>query len=58
MLVHGLQDDLLIPETEENMTDEELEVYGIDWEALQNGRILESVHQNDQTESGTTSWIG
>ncbi len=29
MLVHGLQDDLLIPETEENMTDEELEVYGV-----------------------------
>ena len=58
MLVHGLRGDRLIPETEENMTDEELEVYGVDWEALQNGRILESVRQNEQSDTDTTSWIG
>ena len=40
------------------MTDEELEVYGVDWEALQNDRILESAQQNGRSDTNTTSWIG
>ena len=42
MLVHGLRGDQLPDFVEPHMTDEELEVYGVDWEALQNDHILES----------------
>ena len=42
MLVHGLRGDRLSDSTKEDMADEELEVYGVDWEGLQNDRILES----------------
>jgi hypothetical protein len=58
MLVHGLHGSHLPGQNEENMTDEELEVYGVDWEALQNDRILESVRQNGRSDTNTTSWIG
>jgi len=59
MLVHGLRGDRPFPDpAEENMTDEEIEVYGVDWEALQNGHILESVRRNEQSDANTTSWIG
>jgi hypothetical protein len=58
MLVHGLRGDHPFSDSaEENMTDEELEIYGIDWEALQNGHLLESVRQNKQSDTDTTSWI-
>ena len=59
MLVHGLRGDQL-PDpasAEENLTDEELEVYGVDWEALQNERILRSAQQNGQSDTGSASWI-
>lgn len=58
MLVHGLRGSHLSSPNEENMTDDELEVYGVDWEALQNVRILESARQNGRSDAGTTSWIG
>lgn len=58
MLVHGLRGSHLFDPNEENMTDEELEVYGVDWEALQNDRILESARQNGRSDTNTTSWIG
>lgn len=58
MLVHGLRGDQPFSDpVEENMTDEELEVYGVDWEALQNGHLLESVRQNEQSDTDTTSWV-
>ena len=59
MLVHGLRGDRPFSDpTGENLTDEELEVYGVDWEALQNGHLLESVRQNEQSDAHSTSWIG
>jgi hypothetical protein len=58
MLVHGLRGDRLSDATDGDMADEELEVYGVDWEGLQNDRILESARQNGQTDANTTSWIG
>jgi hypothetical protein len=57
MLVHGLRGDHLSDPAEENLTDEELEVYGVDWEALQNEHILRSAQQNGQSDTGSTSWI-
>ena len=49
MLVHGLRGGHLYGTNEEIMTDEELEVYGVDWEALQNDCILESAQQNGRS---------
>ena len=55
MLVHGLHSSHLSYPDEENVTDEELKVYGVDWEALQNDRILKSARQNGESDSNTTS---
>jgi hypothetical protein len=58
MLVHGFcGDHPFSSPAEDSMTDEELEVYGVNWEALQNDRILDSVHQNNQSDINSTSWI-
>ena len=58
MLVHGLHGNHSYFD-EENMTNKE-QVYGVDWEALQNDWILESMQQNghsdiilDQTDRAT-----
>ncbi len=55
MLVHGVRGDQL-PQ-DENLTEEEIEVYGIDWAALQDEQVLHSVHAHNSNE-GSTSWIG
>ncbi|KAJ3512101.1 hypothetical protein NLJ89_g3717 [Agrocybe chaxingu] len=54
MLVHGVRGDPL----DEMMSQEELEVYGIDWEGLRNDRLLESQQLNNGIEEGITSWVG
>jgi len=54
MLVHGLRGDY---PADMNMTDEELEVYGVDWTALQNEQLLQSAQQNGQLDTGSSSWI-
>ena len=53
MIVHGLRGDY--PDTV--MTDEELEVYGVDWPALQNDQLLASARRSGQQETGSNSWI-
>ncbi|KAK7020106.1 hypothetical protein R3P38DRAFT_3198749 [Favolaschia claudopus] len=40
------------------MTNEELEVYGVDWEGLHDESLLESRQENNTVDEGTTSWIG
>jgi hypothetical protein len=55
MLVHGIRGDQ-IPQ-HENLTEEEIEVYGVDWAALQDDHILRSVRACSSDE-GSTSWIG
>ena len=40
-----------------NITDKELEVYGVDWAALQNEQLLQSVRQNGQLDTGNSFWI-
>jgi hypothetical protein len=55
MLVHGVRGDEL-PQ-DENFADEDLEVYGVDWAALQDEQVLQSVREHNSND-GSTSWIG
>ncbi|KAF9470632.1 hypothetical protein BDN70DRAFT_982382 [Pholiota conissans] len=54
MLVHGVRGSDLT----EAMSAEELEEYGIDWEGLQDDRLLHSLQMNNEAHEGATSWIG
>jgi hypothetical protein len=56
MIVHGVRGSQL-PE-DVPMSDEELEVYGVDWEGLQDIRLLQSQQQNNDPQEGGLSWIG
>jgi len=58
MLVHGLRGDHPFSANEGGMTDEELEVYGVDWEALQSSNVLASARQSGQSDASESSWIG
>lgn len=33
-------------------------MYGVDWEALNEDRVLQSQQQNNNSEDGFTSWVG
>jgi hypothetical protein len=55
MLVHGVRGDQL---PDEDLTEEELEVYGVDWEGLQDEQLLHSQRGNNPTSEGWNSWIG
>jgi hypothetical protein len=54
MFVHGVWGDQL----PDDMTEEELEVFGVDWEGLQDERLLHSQWTNNPDSEGWTSWIG
>jgi len=56
MLVHGVRGDQLPQDP--NLTEEEIEVYGVDWAALQEDHILRSIRARSSNDSGSTSWIG
>ncbi|KAJ7803377.1 hypothetical protein B0H14DRAFT_2613395 [Mycena olivaceomarginata] len=47
----------LLPE-EENLIEEELEVYGIDWQGLRDDGVLQSQAQNNPRSKGLSSWVG
>ncbi|KAJ7149793.1 hypothetical protein C8R43DRAFT_887774 [Mycena crocata] len=51
MLVHGVRGT-------DPMANDELEVFGVDWEALHEDDLLESRQDNNLTSEGSTSWIG
>ncbi|KAF8074561.1 hypothetical protein FPV67DRAFT_1409013 [Lyophyllum atratum] len=55
MLVHGVRGGNL---HEEDLTEEELEVFGVDWEALRDETVLDSVRGNAPQREESTSWIG
>lgn len=57
MLVHGIRGSRL-PTPEEELTDEELEVYGVDWEGLDEAQLLLSLRQGAPSNEASTSWIG
>ena len=56
-LVYGVRGDY-IEATEDEMTLEELEVLGIDWEALRDDQVLASRDTNNARTEDWTSWIG
>lgn len=55
MFVHGVRGDQL---PNNDMTDEELEVFGVDWEALCDETLLHSQQTNNTDAEGWTSWVG
>jgi len=49
MFVHGVRGDQL---PDEQLNDEELEVYGVDWEGLHDETLLQSQRRNNTTNEG------
>jgi hypothetical protein len=56
MFVHGIR-GAQVPPTDD-MTAEELEVFGIDWPAFREDRLLQSLRENAPAQEEATSWIG
>ncbi|KAJ6501015.1 hypothetical protein DFH09DRAFT_1252122 [Mycena vulgaris] len=56
MLVNGVRGNQL--PAEKNLSEEELEVYGIDWAGLRDDTLLASQRENNPMSEGATSWIG
>ncbi|KAJ3868130.1 hypothetical protein EV359DRAFT_70730 [Lentinula novae-zelandiae] len=54
MITNGLRGESL---DEVAMTDEELEVFGLDWEGLRDEALLQSLRRNYSNE-GSSSWLG
>ncbi|KAL0060558.1 hypothetical protein AAF712_012678 [Marasmius tenuissimus] len=54
MLAHGYRGDNLASYP---MTEEDLELFGVDWEGLHNDTLLRALRQN-YSQDGATSWIG
>ena len=55
MIVHGVQ-RYQLPEDE--LDEEELEVYGVDWEGLYDDQLLQSQKENNSADEGWSSWVG
>ena len=55
MFVHGVRGDQL---PESHLNEDELEVFGVDWEALRDEQILQSQRQNNPQRENWSSWVG
>ncbi|KAJ3730382.1 hypothetical protein C8R42DRAFT_568622, partial [Lentinula raphanica] len=55
MLVHGIRGNSL---NDFAMTDQELELFGIDWEGLEDEDLVQSLRQNYVHEEGASTWLG
>ena len=55
MLVHGIRGDIL---PNDDMSQEELEVFGVDWEALRDENILRSQRDNNDLLEQPDTWLG
>ncbi|KAJ3966380.1 hypothetical protein EV361DRAFT_1013945 [Lentinula raphanica] len=55
MLAHGVRGDRL---DQFAMSDEELEVFGVDWEGLRDDALLQSLRQNYAHEQEANTWHG
>ncbi|KAJ3717149.1 hypothetical protein C8R42DRAFT_566798, partial [Lentinula raphanica] len=55
MLANGLRGD---PVDQYAMSDAELEVFGVDWEGLQDETLLQSLRRNYAHEQGLNTWLG
>jgi hypothetical protein len=58
MYVHGVRGFTDRLPAEDQIDDAELEVYGVDWEALQDEHLLETRAANNPADEGITSWFG
>ncbi|KAI0057690.1 hypothetical protein BV25DRAFT_1872356 [Artomyces pyxidatus] len=63
MLVHGvrgdrLPDGYLVSQDDELSTEEEIEAYGVDWDGMQDDRLIASQQANNPLTEGSTSWVG
>ncbi|KAK7043515.1 hypothetical protein R3P38DRAFT_3441058 [Favolaschia claudopus] len=58
MIVHGVRGSELPTADAAPMSDEEMEVFGVDWEALRDNDILDSRQQNNAMDEEPTSWLG
>lgn len=56
MLVHGVRGDAL--PGDDDMNQEELEVFGVDWEALRDENILQSQRHNNDIQEQPDTWLG
>jgi hypothetical protein len=52
MMANGIRGDLI----SDHLSDEELEIYGIDWAAYRDEQVLRSVREN--TTEPASSWVG
>lgn len=55
MYVRGIRGDQL---PEEELDEEELEVYGVDWAGLQEDNLVTSQLGNNSVREGSSSWVG
>lgn len=58
MFVHGIRGDQLPNDSEDHLDDNELEVYGVDWEGLLDDQLTHSQRQNNPVGEEWSSWIG
>ncbi|KAF8179965.1 hypothetical protein K438DRAFT_1603384 [Mycena galopus ATCC 62051] len=58
MIAHGVRGSHLPVADLEPMSEEDLEVFGVDWEALHDDHVLESREENNDVNEGSTSWLG
>ncbi|KAJ6577278.1 hypothetical protein B0H19DRAFT_930974 [Mycena capillaripes] len=57
MFVHGVHGSALPATDATPMSVEEMEVFGVNWEALHDDNILESRQENNDVDEGSTSWL-
>jgi hypothetical protein len=57
MLVHGVRGDAL-PSDDLDMIHEELEIFGVDWEALRDENVLRSQRENNDLQERPDIWLG
>ena len=55
MIALGVRGEAL---PEENLSEQELAEYGVDWQDLRDEHVLSSQLQNNDHNEGTTSWVG
>ncbi|KAF8220746.1 hypothetical protein L208DRAFT_1331987, partial [Tricholoma matsutake] len=58
MFVHGMCGGPLPTPEVVPLLEEELEVYGVDWEGLHNDGLLQSCTGNNVADEGSGSWVG
>ena len=57
MLVHGVRGYQLPTPPDVSLSDEELEVFGVDWEGLQDENMLQSRQTNNRADEAPGSWL-